>query len=351
MKLLMITRKVDPMDASPAAATCKLVEKLAGQVDELKVICLEKGNVSGLRNNIQVGSLGKEKGYGKIRKLIRFKILAWRFIRQVDGVFCHQNPEYTILISPYAKLFRKRIITWYTHGTVNWKLHLVNLLTNKILTASKESCRLKNRKKIEITGHGIDTARFVKGVETPNEENFKIISAGRISPTKDLVTFIKAVDILVNQKGAKNIKVRIIGPAVLKQDEKYRDDLSSMIENKGLLKYISLSKASYDAMSAEYQDADLMINLSQTGSVDKAVLEAMACEDLVLTSNEAFENILNDQKLMFEPENYQELADKIVALMNLSNKEKQKIGQRLRNIVVENHNIDNLVKKIVNQFK
>ena len=346
----MITRKVDSEDASPAAATYKLIEKLARQVDELKVICLEKGNVSGLGNNIQVESLGKEKGYGRIRELIRFKILAWRFIKQVDGVFCHQNPEYTILISPYTKLFRKRIITWYTHGTVNWKLHLVNLLTNKILTASEESCRLKNRKKIEITGHGIDVTRFIKGV-VPSEKSFKIISPGRISPTKDLKTLVRAIDVLVNKKGINDIEVRIVGPAVLKQDEKYRDELDSMIKDKGLVKYVSLSETSYDAMPAEYQSADLMINLSQTGSVDKVVLEAMACEDLVLTSNEAFENILKDQKLMFEPRNYQELADKIIALMNLSNEEKQRIGQSLRDIVVENHNIDDLVKKIVNQFK
>jgi len=351
MKLLMITRKVDPMDASPAAATYKLVEKLAGQVNELKVICLEKGNVSNLRDNVQVESLGKEKGYGRIRELIRFKILAWRFIKQVDGVFCHQNPEYTILISPYAKLFRKRIVTWYTHGTVNWKLHLVNLLTNKILTASKESCRLKNRKKIEITGHGIDIDYFKKDREGI-QDKFRIVSIGRMSITKDYKSLIEAIDILSKQKKIGNLEVQIIGGLALKQDKKYLKELKQLVRDKGLGKYIRfLGPIPYSQILSYYQDCDLFVNLSQTGSVDKAVLEAMACEKLVLTSNEAFHDILRNQRLLFDSGNSQSLADRIIALMKLLDGEKKEIGQQLRKEVVDNHNIDNLVVKIVNQFK
>lgn len=348
MKLLMITRKIDRDDASPAGFTYLWVKKIAQKIDKLEIICLEKGNLENLPKNIEIYSLGKEKGYGRIRMFFNFQKLAWRLIRKIDGVFCHQNPEYTILIWPYAKLFNKKIVSWHTHKIVNWKVRLVNILTNKILTASVKSCRLKNKKKVEIVGHGIDIDFFKKQqIKSENGEKFKIISVGRISPVKDYETLIAAIEILA-KKGVKNIEVKIIGQPVLKSDYLYKKFLEQLIINKNLDNYISLGKAiAHSQIPKEYSRADLMVNLSQTGSVDKAVLEAMACQCLVLTCNEAFEDILNDKRFMFENKNSQNLADKISDLFSLSEAEKEKIGFKLRDIVVADHNLDNLINKII----
>ena len=61
MKLLMITRKVDKDDAQMGFAF-NWINKLSQKVDQLKVICLEKGNVEGLPGNVEIFSLGKENG-------------------------------------------------------------------------------------------------------------------------------------------------------------------------------------------------------------------------------------------------------------------------------------------------
>jgi len=349
----MITRKVDWQDASPAGFTYSWVKKIAEQVDQLKVICLEKGDASGLEN-VEIYSLGKEKGFGKLRKFLRFQKFAWRLVRQADGIFCHQNPEYTILIAPYAKLFGKKIVSWYTHKEVSWRLYLVNLLADKILTASAESCRLKNRKKIEVVGHGIDIQKFKvqspKSKITGRESKFRILSIGRISPVKDYETLIKAIENLISKD--KKIEVQIVGGPVLENEKKYFDNLRQLVKEKKLEEYIKfLGAVPHSQIVPYYQDCDLFINLSQTGSVDKAVLEAMACQKLVLTSNEAFVNILNDQRLLFEPKSLQDLAKKIVNLMNLPPEEKEKIGQQLRDKVVKNHNLDNLVDLLDNNFR
>lgn len=342
----MITRKVDIKDTSPAAPTYHLVEKLGHNLDKLYVITWQKGDAGDLSDNIEISFLSGNK----FKKTFVLWVRLLRILPKVDGVFCHQNPEYTILTAPLAKFFRKKVITWYTHGAVSSRLKLVNLLADKILTASEKSCRLKNRKKVEVTGHGIDVEKFKKRTEEKDDKEFKIISVGRISPTKNQKTLIEAIDILV-QKGIKDFKVEIFGQTVLKKDVKYRESLDSLIREKKLEEYVNFKQASYSEMSSIYQTSDLMINLSQTGSVDKVVLEAMACERLVLTSNEAFVNILNDKRLLFEPKNHQDLANKIVDLMNLSKEEKEIIGQRLGQEVVKNHNLDNLVLKIINQYK
>ena len=343
MRLLMITRKVDRKDTSPAGFTYTWVKKIGEKLDKLYVITWQKSNRGDLSKNIEIESLSGNK----IKKVFSLWIKLLKILPKINGIFCHQNPEYTILSAPYAKLFRRRLISWYTHKAVNWKLHLVNLLTDKILTASEESCRLKNRRKIKVTGHGIDADYFSPVIASTSHllstgstkqscEKFKIISVGRISPAKDYETLIEAVS------NMRNIEVEIIGGPVLKKDKEYFQNLKQLAGNVKFLGPIP-----HNQILSHYQNCDLFINLSQTGSVDKVVLEAMACQKLVLTCNEAFIDILDDQRLIFEKKNPRDLAKKIIDLMNLSQEEKEKIGQQLRNIVVKNHNLDKLVEKIL----
>lgn len=353
MILLFITRKIDKNDAL-AGFSYYWVAKLAAKVGALNVICLEKGDTDGLPENVKIYSLGKELGANRLVKLLNFQKYAFRLVRQSDGVFCHQNPIYTILIAPFAKLYDKKIVTWYTHGKVSFQLRLVNLLADVILTASPESFRLKS-KKVIATGHGIDID-FFKPAEGDKKIGgiFKILSIGRISPVKDYETLIESVDILVNKKNFKNIQVDIIGAPGLKTQEEYFTRLKKEVENKNLSKYVFfLGPKGYPELPDWYRKSDLFINLSHTGSLDKAVLEAMACGRIVLTSNEAFFAILKNKgaDLLVKPKSGADLAEKITAIMKLNNEEKQKIALKLREEVAQNHNLDKLSEFIVSLYK
>lgn len=349
MKLLMITRKVDKNDAL-AGFAYDWVKKLGEQTESLKVICLEKGDVSGLPDNIKVYSLGKEKGFGRWREFFNFQKLAFKLTPKVDGVFCHMNPEYTILIAPYAKLFGKKIIAWYTHKQVTWKLRLVNLLANKILTASKESFRINSSKTV-VTGHGIDVEVFKPSKKQgQKDEIFKILSLGRISPAKGYEILIKAADILVNKQNIKNLQVNIVGGPGLSNQIIYFEALKEMVKMMNLKQCVFfLGSVPHKKTVEYYQNSDLFINLSDTGSVDKTVLEAMACGCLVITSNEAFFDILPSEFLI-EKNQPEKMAQKIKYIMDMSYKEKEEIGAKFREKVKQDHNLDLLVLKIVGQF-
>ena len=350
MRLLMITRKVDKNDPL-AGFVYNWVLKIGQAVDELRVIAWQKGDISDLPENIKVFNLTKKS---KIGRIMEFKKLVFKNIRKIDGLFCHMNPEYTILAAPIAKLFSRKVVSWYAHKAVNWKLYLVNLLTDKILTASEESCRLKNRKKIEVAGHGINVDKFKVQSSKLKVKNskFKILSIGRISPIKDYETLIKAVDILVKDSPpAGGLEVQIIGGPGLKEHKTYFKNLKKMVSGNNLGNYIKfIGPVPHREIQFYYENCDLFINLSQTGSVDKSVLEAMACEKIVLTSNEAFVNILNNN-LMVEENNPKFLTEKIKWVMNLDKEAKKQIQEKLRAEVVKNHNLDNLVVKIIEQFK
>ncbi|MFA6322570.1 MAG: glycosyltransferase family 4 protein [Candidatus Buchananbacteria bacterium] len=344
MKLLMITRKVDRHEHL-AGFIYNWVKKIGEQVEELRVISWQQGDSSGLPGNIKVFSLKTEQN--KIIKMINFWRLVKKNIKEVDGVFCHQMPIYTILAAPLAKLYRKKIISWYMHRQINLAVRLMEKLTDNVLSASKESFRLPSKKLI-VTGHGIDVDLF-KPVARKENKTFQILSVGRISPTKDYESMIKAMDIL-NKKGINNIELTIIGQAGLAGHGIYFNNLQQMIEKMGLAEKIKFIGSRPNWQIPRYlQSSDLFINMSGTGSIDKAVLEAMACECLVLTANSAFAAIL-PAIFMSEPNQPEKLAEKIIGIISLAEVDKNKFRSQFREEVVKNHNLDNLVKKIIKQY-
>ncbi|MDX9893226.1 MAG: glycosyltransferase family 4 protein [Patescibacteria group bacterium] len=345
MKLLMITRKVDKNEHL-AGFIYHWVKKLGQQVDELRVISWQEGDSSGLSDNIKVFHL--PAAANKFSKILAFQKILWENIRGVDGIFCHQNPEYTLLAALLAKIFGKRLVVWYAHGSVSWRLKLAEKLADKIISSSIDSFRLKS-KKLVIIGQGIDTEKFVPGPSESDSPIKNLLTVGRISPTKDYETMIKAVDILVKD-GFKSLSFSIIGGIGLALHQVYLDSLQEMVQKMGLASRVKfLGTVPNDQLPAKLQQCDIFLNLSNTGSLDKAVLEAMSCGCLVLTSNEAFKPILNSEFLV-EQNNPKQLAEKIKYLIKLSRDQKDNFGNQLRQEVINSHNLDNLVKKIVEQF-
>ncbi len=366
MNLLMITRKADKDDGL-AGFVFNWIKKFGKKTDKLYVICLEKGNIDGLPENIKILPVRKNKQspprrdpahiklnkvagnniiLRKITDFFNFQKIVFSNIKKVDGVFCHMNPEYTIAVWPLSKIFNKKIISWYAHGTVSTRLKLLEKMANKIITPSQKSFRLKS-KKIIITGHGIDIDKFKK-IDTKKSDKFKIISVGRISPTKDLETLIKATDIIINNYHQKDITVEIIGSPGLKSHETYLESLREMVKKINLENYIKfLGSIANKDIPQKLNESQVFINLSNTGSVDKTVLEAMATEVVPITSNDAFEEIL-EEKYKTKANDYKMLAQKIMAIKN---KEEQTSGKKLREIVTEKHNLDILIEKILGEFK
>lgn len=342
MKLLMITRKVDQNDAL-AGFTYNWVKKIGENLDKLYVISWQAGDNSGLPENVKIFFLPANR----MTKVFTLQKLLFKILPQIDGVFCHMNPEYTILIGPLTKIFRKKIVSWYTHKAVTWRRHLMERLADIIVTASPESFRQpKYPAKVKVIGHGIDTEIFNILNRKSNNELFNIISVGRISPTKDYESIIKAVDII----NIKKIKLKIIGDVILKSQQQYLNSLQQMVRAMDLFEQVEfVGWVANKNMPSYYQEADLFINMSGTGSVDKVMLEAMSCGSLVLTANEAFREIIGSE-FMVSANNPHDLVKKIKWLMGLPAEEKIKIRKKLRQIVINDHQLNNLVQKIIKQF-
>ena len=268
MRVLLITQTVDVNDPI-LGFFVRWIEEFAKQCERVEVICLEEGNYS-LPENVRVHSLGKERDTGRLMRVGNFYRFIWRQRKEYDVVFVHMNPEYVILGGLFWRVWNKKIALWYTHKSVNLKLRLAALLSNVIFTASAESFRLRT-KKLHVMGHGIDEEFF-----SPDERIMRgtaVLSAGRLSPTKRNDLIIQAAEHFPNE-------VLIVG------DGPERHHLENLAEQRSLVSRVHfLGARTQEQLREEYQKAGMFIHTSETGSLDKVVLEALACGLPVITTS------------------------------------------------------------------
>jgi glycosyltransferase involved in cell wall biosynthesis len=123
-----------------------------------------------------------------------------------------------------------------------------------------------------------------------------------------------------------------------------------MVNDMGLTDTITFAGAvPFERVAEEYHRIDVMVNMSLTGSLDKAVLEAMACGVPVITGNEAFIPLLDAWRdlLLVPSDAPQALADRLRKLIGLPPSERRTLGLALRQIVVEGHSLDRLMDRLV----
>jgi glycosyltransferase involved in cell wall biosynthesis len=311
MKLLILTQKVDQND-DLLGFFHKWIEEFSSYFETVIVICLEKGSYN-LPSNVKVFSLGKELKISKIKILFNFYKLIWCLRNDYDAVFVHMNNAYIVLGGLLWKLWHKRIWLWYTHKSVDIFLAIAEKIVDNIFTASRKSFRLKSNK-IMVMGHGIDVEKFrIKNFKFSKNKKFKIITVGRISPVKNYEVLIEAINIIVKQ--GIEVDVEIIGGPSTFEQKKYFDDLRKIVKEKKLDNVINfVGSVPYKENLRYFQSADLFVHMSQTGSLDKVILESMACGVVVLSSNDASREILNEKysDLIFRDGDFRELAEKII---------------------------------------
>ena len=331
-KIFVITQVVDS-DDSNLSFFHHWLEKLALEAD-LVVVANRVGRHN-LPKSVEVLSLEQAKGMmAKVNLLSKY---ARQYLGGCVGVFAHMCPEYVLAIWLCAKIYHKKILFWYTHKDVKWQLWIAEKCADKIFSASAESFRLPS-KKLEITGHGIDTELLSP---MPELSIKKLLTVGRITPSKDLETMILAVKSL--REDGFDVSFDVVGAPYLAEDEIYLEALKELVKNSGLDGVVEfLGSYPNDRLSAIYREHGIFLHASKTVSLDKAVLEAMASGLYVVSSSEAFK---------FLPELYRadvndaaNLADKIREIIETNP------VNNLRDIIIAKHDLNFLIKKIYNFF-
>ncbi len=345
LSLLVITQKVDRNDSNLGSFHEWLL-RLSLQVKKLTVICLEKGSCD-LPANVEVLSLGKEVGASRSKYIVNF----YRYIisrrGQYDGVWVHMNQIYVILGALFWKSWKKPILLWYVHRSVSATLRLAEKLVNNIFTTSPESFRLPSHK-VEYVGHGIPVELFT-AVPKLSCNPLKLITTGRITESKDLETIIRSVVRLKVLLPESEILLTVVGEPIRSDDQLYFQKIQTLVQELDLgTNVIFTGKMTNTDLREVLAQQSVFINASRTGSVDKAVLEALAARLPVVTSNEAFLPLTNEGIVMTfqegESSNLAEVIEKICHSGILTP------NQKGREYVIKNHNLTVLIDRIVTYF-
>ncbi|MDD2753544.1 MAG: glycosyltransferase family 4 protein [Candidatus Portnoybacteria bacterium] len=357
MKLLILTQKIDKND-DLLGFFHGWVAKLARHFEKITVVALGVGDYE-LPLNVKALSLGKEKleiGNWKleiIKKLIYLKNFYWYIWRErnnYDAVFIHMNQEYVILGGWLWRLLGKKIMLWRNHPKGDLWADLAVYFSDKVFCTSRFAYVAKF-KKTQIMPVGVDTD-FFKPEAAGEKIPFSLLFFGRLSPIKKPEVFIEALRILKEKN--TNFTAKIVGNAPAR-DKKYATVLKQKAEEYGLGDSVKFEKGvPYRLAPAVFNQHEIFVNATPSGSFDKMIFEAMACESLVLASNKNLEAILPQDlaaELIFKEGDAADLAAKAEALLNLPTARAEEIKKQLREIVVSRQSLEKLMAELRPRFK
>jgi glycosyltransferase involved in cell wall biosynthesis len=353
LRLLLFNLATDADDSNLGFAT-DWINGLAARCQYVDVITMRAGRLA-VADNVRVFSVGKEKGYGEFRRALVFYTVLLRLLltRRYDACFAHMMPLFAIMAAPLLKVWRVPITLWYAHGAVSKRLEWAEKLVDHVVTSSPEGFRLPSNKVI-LVGQGVDTALFQPAPEDRKPGGpFTIVTVGRIAPVKRLETLLDAVQSWVHGLGETNLRLSIIGEPT-EEHRAYAQELRKLVKDLRLEEMVEFPGAvSHERVALEYQEADVMVNLSATGSQDKAVLEAMACGLPVITANEAFRDFLAPwaDRLLIPPDAPGKLLVRLVALKNMPPEERRALGLELRQHVIDHYNMDGLMNRLMDVLR
>ncbi len=349
MRLLIITQVVD--QHHPILGFFhRWIEEFAKNCEQVHVIALSVGEYQ-LPENVAVHSLGKEAGESRLKYLWRFYRHIFALRHEYDGVFVHMNQLYVVLGGLLWRMMGKRIGLWYAHGAVSLSLRIATLLTQVVFTSTPQGFRLPS-KKVVVTGQGIDMSRFVY---TPRTESavLRLCIVGRIAPSKQIETLIAACAALA--QAHVPFMFRIVGAATTPNEKQYEITLHNQVIAAQLSDSIVWAgPASQAELPALLASTDIFIHDGVTNSLDKVLVEAVACGVPVISSNPSYRYIMGEQTdwpIFFTPSNSEELVANIIELTKRSFIDKNNFTRAAAQKVQQEHSLSNLISGIVRQYE
>lgn len=332
MKLALVTFELDE-DHPALAWQAEVVAAFAKHCSQILVLTSRVGRFR-QPNNVHVELAPRGGAWW-------FNPEFYRMCRQhqVEGVFVHMAMEWAYRLLPTCKALRLPVVMWYAHGTVTQRLRWAVRSADRIVTSTSEGCRVASNK-IQVIGQGINTRVFsLLDHRKPQE----VLYVGRISPRKRIELLLETAHQL--KKLGKPLPFRLVGPVLSCEDHAYEKRMRLLIRKWELEDVVSIEPAiSRHQIPSLHNFALVHLSLSNTGSLDKTLLESLACGCPILTSNPAFRRLLRKfPELYLEDETPENIAKQILLLDTYDPME-------LRALVDRDHSLDTYPNRVFEVF-
>lgn len=237
----------------------------------------------------------------------------------------------------------KWIYTKKAMGFGNWHWKFKSRLADFIITINDDMHlyfpKKKNQRLIPL-GIDVDYYKPSKRENTPPQTAFRLVMVANLVAVKGLEVLLEAMASLHRS----DVGLKVVG----KCDNDYGLAMQHRVKAMGLGKQITFEGKQTD-VRPYLQDADVFViptlDEGRREGMPMALVEAMSMGVPVLGSRiTGITFVLRDfERLLFEPNNPQDLADKLLQMMQLGPNERARLGSDLRNYCVTHFSIDHFV--------
>lgn len=197
--------------------------------------------------------------------------------------------------------------------------------------------------KIKTIYNGIDVLRFKK-MDVVRSERPTAVMVARIDPLKDIETFIHTCHLV--RKEVPDVFFKLYGPYV---DEVYYKKCSDLVDELNLRDNFEFAGKT-DRPEIAYNEGDVVVLTSISEAFPFTVIEAMACEKVVVSSDVGgTKEVLEGFGFVVKPKDYQKFAEYIIrALKNKD--EAEQMGVAARERILLGFTIEDLVENYSNLY-
>lgn len=350
MNLLMFNLAVDDEHVTLAFGL-RWIEELAKRFDHIDVVTMYEGKHQ-LPPNVKVWSVGRERGYPKWFRVLRFYWLlarVWRE-RRPAVAFAHMIPLFSVFFAPVAWLTGCPSILWYAHGATPRALRLAHRLVDRVVTSTQQGFRIRSDK-LSVIGQGIDLDLFSYKRRTPGSI-FRIVTVGRLAPSKGQDVLISALKEWCPADG-RPWKLTIVGDATSDGEREFADKVRGQALAVSAFNHVEFTGRLPPSNIIEHlREADVFVSLGTTGSLDKAIVEAMASGCLVLSCNDSFAELAaaggfancvigNDERA---------IRIGLTDYLKLDQHQRDQIAERQAHVAKSDHGLNGLIDKLSDIF-
>lgn len=327
---------------------CSWVEEFSKVYDLVHVVVQYMGDTRALPSNVVVHSLGKDKNKRKCMQFFNFVRLLVRLRRSYNRVLVHNYANWVTIGFPFFWVFGKPVYFWHCNRERKFRNYIAGQLADRIFTHSENSFPYPMPHKTSYFGHGIDVSSFSKGrVDFRGKQRrIRILAVGRPSKEKRFSVLISAL-----QKVNFNFEIHFVLSVSNERDYKDTKTLISSVNDAGIADKVLFSfNVPNENMVGVFKNADVAVNLSTTGALDKVVLEAIAARTPPLVCNYSFKETFGDHwdLLSFKENDVEDLVNQIVRIKGLANRDD--ILKVLIKRVSEKHSVQRLISDFRKEF-
>ena len=198
--------------------------------------------------------------------------------------------------------------------------------------------------KIETIYNGIDIQKFKK-INVDRQNRPVVTMVARIDPLKDVETFIRTCDLVRRQ--VPNVLFKLYGPKV---DEAYYEKCERLVKELELENNFEFAGPTSNPARA-YNEGDVVMLTSISEAFPFAVIEAMACEKVVVSSDVGgTKEVLQGYGFIVKPKDYEAFAAHVINVLQNPSVTRE-LGKKARRVIVEGFKTEDMVDRYWQMYR